>query len=107
METISFEDFKKLDIRIGKIISAERVGGYEKLLKLKVDFNSEERQIIAGIGKFYEPESLINKECPFVFNLETKVIAGLESRGMILAVDDKGPVLLYPDKEVNPGSSVK
>ena len=107
METVHFEDFKKLDIRIGKIISAEKVEGSDKLLKLEVDFSEEKRQIIAGIGKFYEPESLLGKECPFVFNLETKMIKGLESQGMILCPDSDGPVLLHPDKEVKPGSIVK
>jgi len=115
MEAVNFEDFKKLDIRIGKIINAKRIEGSDKLLKLSVDFGSGPstssgqviRQIIAGIGKFYEPESLINKQCPFVFNLETKMINGMESQGMILCVDDGGPVLLYPDREILPGSIVK
>lgn len=107
METISFEDFKKVDIRIGKITSAEKIESSSKLLKLSVDFGDERRQIIAGIGKFYEPESLINKECPFVFNLETKIINGIESQGMILCADDGGPVLMHPDKEIKPGSIVK
>ena len=104
---ITFDDFKRVDIRIGKIISADRVEGTDKLLKLDVDFDFEKRQIIAGIGKIYEPNSLIGKKCPFVFNLETKMIRGLESQGMILCADDDGPVLLYPDKEIKPGSIVK
>ncbi len=114
METISFEDFKKLDIRIGKIISAERVEGSDKLLKLEVDFGLSEagegikRQIIAGIGKAYEPESLIGKQCPFAYNLEPKSLKGLESQGMILCPSNDGaPVLLHPDKEIPPGSIVK
>ena len=64
MEAISFDDFTKLEIRIGKIISAERIEGSDKLLKLGVDFGLEARQIIAGIGKIYAPEALIGKECP-------------------------------------------
>lgn len=104
---ISFEDFKKIDIRIGEIISAKRVDGSDKLLNLEVDFADQNRQIIAGIGKFYEPENLVGKECPFVFNLETKTIQGLESQGMILCTDDNGPVLLHPDKTVKPGSAIK
>jgi len=121
MEIIHFEDFKKLDIRIGKILSAEKVGGSDKLLKLEVDFGLtakvlpdgkisevvEKRQIVAGIGKFYEPESVLGKECPFVFNLETKMIKGLESQGMILCADSDGPVLLHPDKEIPPGNVIK
>jgi|SRR3989344_2216599 len=114
METINFEDFSKLEIRIGKIISAERVEGSDKLLKLVVDFGEATadlpagRQVIAGIGKVYEPESLIGKECPFAFNLESKMLKGLESQGMILcpSIDGK-PALLHPDKEVPPGALVK
>lgn len=108
METISFEDFIKLEIKIGKILAAERVEGSDKLLKLEVDFGEEKRQIIAGIGKQYEPESLIGKECPFAFNLAPRMLKGLESQGMILCPSDNGnPVLLHPDKEISPGSIVK
>jgi len=108
METVSFDDFKKLDIRIGKIISAEKVDGSDKLLKLEVDFGIDERQIIAGIAQFYAPEALIGKECPFAYNLTPRTLKGLESQGMILCSSDNGsPVLIHPDKEVPPGSIVK
>ncbi len=108
METINFEEFKKIDIKIGKILNAERVDDSDKLLKLEVDFGEDKRQIIAGIGKCYNPENLIGKECPFVFNLEPKMLKGLESQGMILCSSDNGnPVLLHPDKELMPGSIVK
>ncbi len=137
METITFEDFKKLEIRIGKIISAEKVEGSDKLLKLEVDFGNEEveiktmpadakalagedmeepkpvaipirRQIIAGIAQFYAPEALIGKECPFAYNLAPRMLKGLESQGMIMCPSNEaGPVLLHPDKEVPPGSIIK
>lgn len=108
MPNINFDDFKKLDIRIGKILEAERVENSNKLLKLKVDFGEEKRQILAGIAKFYEPETLVGKECPFAFNLEPKKLGELESQGMILCPSgENGPVLLHPDKEVPPGSMVK
>lgn len=108
MEIISFEDFKKLDIRIGKIMSAEKVEGSDKLLKLEVDFGAETRQIIAGLAQFYAPEALLGKECPFAYNLAPRVLKGLESQGMILCPsDENGPVLLHPDKEILPGSLVK
>ena len=107
MEIINFEEFKKIDIRIGKILSAEKVESSNKLLKLEVDFDSERRQILAGIAKFYEPESLIGKLCPFVFNLEPKMMGELESQGMMLCADDDGPVILHPDRGINPGSIVK
>lgn len=131
MENISFDDFKKIDIRIGKILSAEKVEGSDKLMKLIVDFGSEpaksepvgewievqtedknegriKRQIIAGIAQFYAPEALISKECPFAYNLAPRVLKGLESQGMILCPSDNGgPILLHPDKEITPGSTVK
>lgn len=109
MEIINFEDFKKVDIRIGKIISAEKVENSNKLLKLQVDFGTEKRQILAGIAKFYELENLIGKECPFAFNLAPKKLGELESQGMILCPSDENgnPVLLHPDKEVAPGSIIK
>jgi methionine--tRNA ligase beta chain len=114
METINFEDFAKLEIRIGKILGAEKVEGSDKLLKLEVDFGINDagegikRQIIAGIGKIYAPEALIGKECPFVYNLAPRMLKGLESQGMILCPSgENGPVLLYPDKEVSPGSLIK
>lgn len=104
---ISFDDFKKADIRIGKIISAEKVADSNKLLKLQVDFESEQRQILSGIAKFYVPEALVGKLCPFIVNLEPKKMGELESHGMMLCADDEGPVILHPDKEIKPGSIVK
>ncbi len=106
---ISFDDFAKLDIRIGKILVAEHIEGSEKLLRLEVDFGSEQRQIVSGIAKFYVPEDLIGKECPFIVNLEPRKLMGLESQGMILAADpgDDSAVLLHPDKEMPPGSPLR
>ncbi len=109
-DTISFSDFQKLDIRIGKILSAEKAEGTEKLMKMQVDFGEEKRQIVASIAEFYKPEDLIGKECPFLFNLEPKAFMGHESQGMILAIDVEGDmsdcVLLHPNKEVKPGAKV-
>ncbi len=107
METIPFEEFKKVEIRIGKILAAGKVENSNKLLKLQVDFGSEQRQILAGIAKFYTPEELVGKLCPFVFNLAPKMMGELESQGMILCADNGEPVLLHPDKEVAPGSIIK
>jgi methionine--tRNA ligase beta chain len=107
MEIINFEDFKKIEIRVGKIVSARKLEDSNKLLKLEVDFGTEQRQILAGIAKFYEPESLVGKMCPFVFNLAPKKMGEHESQGMILCADGEGPVLLHPDKEIAPGSLVK
>lgn len=105
---VSFEDFKKLEIKIGKVLSVEKVEGADKLLKLQVDFGSEQRQIVSGIAEFYSPDDLVGKEFPFIFNLEPRTIRGVESQGMIMAVDTGSSiVLLNPDKEVPEGSTIK
>lgn len=105
--SIPFDDFKKLDLRIAKILKAERIENSEKLLKLMVTIGDEERQIIAGIGKIHEPESLVGREIAVVVNLEPRQLMGFESQGMLLAADDGGPVLLVPEREVPPGSIIK
>jgi len=105
---INFEDFQKLDLRVGKVLSAERVEGSEKLLKLQVDLGEEKRQIIAGIGKMYSPEVLVGREIIIVANLEPRMLMGLESQGMLLAAsDENGPVILIPEKEVLSGTKIK
>ncbi len=108
---ISFEEFKKIDLRIGKVIFAERVENSEKLLKLRVDLGEADlpagRQVVAGIGKFYEPDELLGKEIVVVVNLEPRKLMGLESQGMLLAADKEGePILIVPEKEVPPGISI-
>ena len=106
---ITFEDFKKLDIRIGKIISAERIPDSDKLLKLIVDFGTEQRQILAGIAEYFpDPLILLDKQVPIIVNLEPRKMRGLESQGMMLAADDGvKPILLHPAEEVPPGSIVR
>jgi len=105
---ITFDDFKKLDIRIGKILTAEKVEGTDKLLKLEIDFGIEKRELVAGIAEIYQPEQVIGKEIPVLMNLEPRSIRGVESQGMILAVDVEGkPILLQPEKEVPPGSIIR
>jgi len=105
---ISFEDFKKLDIRIGKVVSAEKVADTDKLIKLVFDMGDHERQVVAGVAESYSAEDLIGKEMPVLVNLEPRELKGFESNGMILAADADGkPTLLFPDEEVPPGSVVK
>ena len=105
---ITFDDFKKLDIRVGKILSAEKVSGTDKLMKLEVDFGLEKRQLVAGIAEFFEPDNLIGKEIPVLLNLEPRSFKGIESQGMILAIDVDGkPVLLHPEREVPSGSVIR
>ena len=105
---IAFEDFKKLDIRIGKILLAVKVEGTDKLMRLEVDFGMEKRQVVAAIAEFYQPEQLVGKEIPVLVNLEPRTIRGTESHGMILAADVEGrAVLLHPEEEVPPGSIIR
>ena len=95
-------------MRVGTIHMAERVANSEKLLKLEVDFGEEKRQIIAGIGKVHEPETLVNTQCLFIINLEPRMLMSLESQGMLLAASDSegSPVLLRPEKEVAAGALI-
>jgi len=105
---ISIEEFKKLEIKIGKVFEAEKIPESDKLVKLIFDIGGEKRQIIAGIGEIYsDPAVLIGKEMPVLTNLEPKSLMGYESQGMVLAVDvDGNPILLQPGKEVPPGSII-
>jgi|SRR3989338_9180842 len=107
---ISIDDFKKLEMRTGKVLHAERIEGSEKLLKLNVDIGGEKRQIIAGIGQHYEPESLIGRMAVILANLEPRSIMGLESQGMMLAASDGETIaILSPDdgKTINPGTIIR
>lgn len=105
---ISFDDFLKLEIKIGEIKVAESIEGLDKILRLEVDFGEETRQILAGIAQFYEIDNLIGKKIPVIVNLEPRKIKGLESQGMIMAADvDGAAVLLHPDKDVPAGSVVR
>jgi methionine--tRNA ligase beta chain len=105
---IKLEDVQKIELRVGKILKAEKIAKSKKLLKLIVDLGSEKRQLVAGIGKFYKPEGLIGKEIVVVANLESKNLMGIESQGMLLAADAGGePVILIPEKEVPPGTKIR
>ena len=107
MEIINFDDFSKLNIRVGKIIGAEDVEGSNKLIKMKVDIGDEERQIVAGISKYYSLDELTNKTVIVLINLEPRKIFGIESQGMLLASIDEDKVsLLQTDKEMVPGSEI-
>jgi len=118
-EEITFADFQKLDLRVGRIVEATMVNGSEKLVKLLVDLGpapdpdmaeskNDMRQIVAGIGKEYVLESLVGKQIIVVSNLAPKIMMGETSYGMLLAADVDGrPVLLAPEQEVPEGSVVK
>lgn len=86
MEPISIDDLKKVEIRIGEVLAAERIEGSDKLLKLRVGFGSEERQVLSGIAAYFaDPATLVGKRCPFVTNLPPRTMMGLESQAMLLA----------------------
>src|SRR5947209_6705771 len=94
---ITYDDFTKLDLRVGKVIHAERKEGSNKLLRLTVNFGDEgERVILSGLYPSSEPEDLINKLFVFILNLEPRKIMGEESQGMILAADGEKPLPLKP-----------
>lgn len=104
---ITFDDFKKVELKIGTVKEAERVEGSEKLLKLQVDLGIETRQILAGVGKVYAPEAMINRQIVIVVNLEPRQMMGLESQGMLLAASSEaGPILLAPEKAAASGATV-
>lgn len=109
-DLISYDDFAKLDIRIGEIKSAEVIEGADKLFRLMVDVGDPElRQIVSGIrGFFAGPEELVGKKCTFLTNLEPRVIRGVESQGMILAASE-GEVLalLSPHRDIPAGTKIK
>lgn len=107
--SISYDDFTKLDIRIGTIKSVEVVDGADRLLKLEVDIGEEEpRQIVSGIREYFEDITvLIGKQSPFLINLEPRIIRGLESQGMILAGgSDDVFTLLHPSVDVPAGTKL-
>ncbi|HJN62987.1 MAG TPA: hypothetical protein QGH03_02030 [Candidatus Paceibacterota bacterium] len=107
---ISIDDFLKLDIRIGEIISAEKIPDTDKLLKLEVDLGEEKpRVIVSGIAEYFpESQDLIGRQAPFLINLEPRTLKGYESQGMILAIDsDVGFSFLSPSEKVSNGSPIK
>jgi methionine--tRNA ligase beta chain len=108
MKLISWAEFQRLDLRIGRVLEAEKIPESRSLIKMKVDLGeSEVRQILAGIAEWYQPEDLINQNFIFVTNLEPKKMMGEESQGMILCADLKGKAVLIPAPEVPPGTIVR
>jgi len=107
-EIIEISEFAKLDLRIGKIENAEIIEGSKKLIKLDVDVGNEMRQLVAGIAEDYNPEDLIGARVPILANLKPVKLMGVESQGMILAVEVNGnPILLHPDRKVPAGSRIR
>lgn len=105
---ITFDDFMKLEIKIGTVRAAEKVQGADKLVRLEVDLGGETRQVVAGLAPYYTQEQLVGKQIPVLANLEPRKLRGLESQGMILAAVAEGrPVLLTPEDHIPPGSVVR
>ena len=111
MEYISIDDFKKVQIKVGEIVSAEKIPDTDKLLKLSVKFGEEIRQIVSGISAYFgDPNALVGIKCAFAYNLEPRVIRGYESQGMIMAATDEATgtfSLLRADDSLPSGSSVR
>jgi methionine--tRNA ligase beta chain len=104
---VSFDEWQRLDIRVGEVKRAEPVPETDRLLKLTVNIGEEERTMVAGIAREYPPKQLVGRKLLVLANLEPKVLRGIESKGMILAAMDKGrPVVVGPEKDVPAGSKI-
>lgn len=107
MEQISFEEWKKVDLRVAKIIDVKDHPNADKLYVIKVSLGNEERTIVAGIKPWYKKEELIGKKIVIVANLQPKILRGIESRGMLLAAEYENDVaLLTVDRDIKEGSKV-
>jgi methionyl-tRNA synthetase len=105
---IPFEEFQKLDLRIGKIIEASQIPGSRNLIKMIVDFGTEKRQAVAGLLQYYKPENLVGKKGAFILNLQHRKMMGVESQCMIFAAEDSknNVVILQPEKDIAEGSKI-
>ena len=106
---VTFDEFQKLDLRVGKIIEAEQIPGSRNLIKIIVDFGGEKRQAVAGLVQWYKPEYLAGKKCVFLLNLQKRKMMGVESQCMILAAEDEAGnvVVLQPEKDIVEGSKIR
>ncbi|MBI3573568.1 hypothetical protein HY090_00775 [Candidatus Kaiserbacteria bacterium] len=106
---ISLDEFRRAEIKIGTVVSAERVPETDKLLRLEVDFGEgSPRQILSGIAEYVRPEDLAGRQFPFITNLESRVIRGMASNGMLLAVGEGDTfALLSPTRPVDDGSRIR
>jgi len=108
MDTISFDEFRRMDLRVGQILKAERVPGTEKLLKMEVDIGPEKRQMVAGVADTYAPEELVGKKLVVIVNLKPAMIRGIESQAMLLAAEIGGKAIIpFFDRDVPAGAKVR
>jgi methionyl-tRNA synthetase len=104
---IQYDDFAKLDLRVGTIVAAEKVAKADKLLKLLVDIGTEKRTVVSGIAMHFKPEEIVGRQVTLVANLAPRKMKGIESQGMILMAEDNGKlVFVNPAETVTPGSGV-
>ena len=108
-DKISIDDFMKVDLRVAKVLTAEKVPNSRKLVKLSIDVGNEQRTLVAGIAEAYEPEQLVGRTIVMVFNLKPAKLMGIESNGMVLAASPDGgkPTLVGFDQEIPPGVRVR
>ena len=108
MDEVQYDDFAKLDIRIGSVIAAELVPETDKLIKCTVDFGAlGVRTIVSGIAAWKRPEELVGRQFPYVVNLAPRTLRGVESQGMLLAAsDESGVALIMPERELPPGTKL-
>ena len=108
-DRISIDDFMKIELRVAKVLAAERVPNSRKLIKMQVDVGTEQRTLVAGIADAYEPEALVGRSVVVVFNLKPAKLMGIESNGMVLAASADGgkPVIVSFDEPVAPGTRVR
>jgi methionyl-tRNA synthetase len=108
-DRISIDDFMKIDLRVAKVLTAEKVPNSRKLVKMTIDVGTEQRTLVAGIAEAYEPEQLVGRTIVMVFNLKPAKLMGIESNGMVLAASPDGgkPTLVTFDQEVPPGTRVR
>jgi methionyl-tRNA synthetase len=106
---ITIDDFMKIELRVAKVLAAEKVEKSKKLLKLSVDVGTEQRTLVAGIAEAYEPESLVGKTVVIVFNLKPAKLMGIESNGMVLAASPDGgkPEVVTFTEPPAPGTRVR
>jgi len=108
MGTVTLEDFKRLDMRVVKVVEASRIPGKTRVLKVRADVGGEVREIVVGGAEHYPPEYFVGRLFIAIVNLEPKQVAGVTSHGMLLAADHEGrPVWLTVDGEVPPGTKVR
>ena len=107
-QQITINEFMNVDLRVARVLSAERVEDTDKLLKLQIDLGSEQRQLVAGIAQVYEPEAMVGKQIVVVANLKPARLRGVESQGMLLAADAAGrPIVVTFEEQVPLGTRVR